>query len=550
MRVGEGPGGTAAGGRGSPLRLARPRRGQVLHGLVLLLVWSCVAAAATLGFLVTSSTTTVVAGHDTVLRPDLSGQVVLRTGPVLPDLRLPSGGPLGVGLDLGKTQAASTEQLIARYAFIASQPEGQIAKVGREVRDLAVEAAVRGAAAGLVPILVWLLIGRARRAELLRRARSWRGAVAGLLAAGVCLLLWQPWWNGDRTLDDEGAWVPFEEFAGVPVDLPPEAAALEVRTDVTTSQSQRLVLSAVDTYERSKSFYADAVAAAGELELREPEEGETVALLVADRHDNIGMDQVARAVADAAGATAVLTAGDDTSTGRPWEAFSLDSLDQAFADLDRYAVSGNHDAGDFVRGYLVDRGWTNPDGEVVDGPGGSVLLGADDPRSSGLGNWRDETGLSFGEHADRIADAACASRERVSTLLVHDANSGREALARGCVDLVVGGHLHVQQGPTKVAGSNGQVGYRYINGTTGGAAYAIAVGSKPRRPAGISLVTYREGRPAGVQAVTLQSTGDFVVDEYVELDLADVEPAADRGPDPEPRPGRGARGATSAEPRA
>ena len=39
-------------------------------------------------------------------------------------------------------------------------------------------------------------------------------------------------------------------------------------------------------------------------------------LLVSDRHDNIGMDQVARAVADAGGATAVFDAGDDTSTGR------------------------------------------------------------------------------------------------------------------------------------------------------------------------------------------------------------------------------------------
>ncbi len=54
---------------------------------------------------------------------------------------------------------------------------------------------------------------------------------------------------------------------------------------------------------------------------------------------------------------------------------------------------------------------------------------------------------------------------------------GDEALERGCADLVVGGHLHVQSGPTAVAGENGAVGYSYTTGTTGGAAYAIAVGA-------------------------------------------------------------------------
>ena len=100
---------------------------------------------------------------------------------------------------------------------------------------------------------------------------------------------------------------------------------------------------------------------------------------------------------------------------------------------------------------------------------------------------------------------------------MHDANLGAAALERGCADLVVGGHTHVQDGPTRVVGENGATGYTYTTGTTGGAAYAFALGSKPRRPAGISLVTYREGRPVGVQAVTLQTTGVFEVGDFVSL---------------------------------
>ncbi len=218
---------------------------------------------------------------------------------------------------------------------------------------------------------------------------------------------------------------------------------------------------------------------------------------VSDRHDNIGMDPVARAIADAAGATAVFDGGDDTSTGGSWEAFSLDSVSAAFEDLDRWGVAGNHDHGEFVHDYLADHGWTMLDGEVVTGPGGGTLLGVDDPRSSGLGNWRDESGLSFDEVEQRLADAACEVEGKLATMLVHDANLGREALDRGCVDLVLGGHLHVRVGPEAVVGENGETGYRFTTGTTGGAAYAIAVGSKPRRQAEVSLVTYRDGARSG-----------------------------------------------------
>jgi predicted phosphodiesterase len=278
-----------------------------------------------------------------------------------------------------------------------------------------------------------------------------------------------------------------------------------------------LLLSAVDTYRISKEFYVEATRIASGLQLRRPTEGETVAVLVSDRHDNIGMDPVTRAIAEQAGATVILDAGDDTSTGAEWETFSLDSLQREFRDFDRYAVSGNHDHGSFVRSWLADRGWVTAEGEPVDGPGGSRLLAVDDPRSSGLGNWRDVHGLTVDELAVRIADAACAAEERVNTLLVHDSDMGTEALRRGCVDLVLSGHLHTQIGPDRVTAPGGETGYAYTNGTTGGAAYAIAVGSKLRRPAEVTLVTYRDGRPVGLQPVTIQTTGTFTVSPWLPL---------------------------------
>jgi hypothetical protein len=495
---------------------------------------ACSVLIALLIFL-TSSRSIVLASHDAVLHPTFSGHAVLRTGPVIPDVRVDAPGFLGVEIQLGKTDASSTDELLQRYAAIAGQPEGQVAKVTHAVRDMAVSAALRGAVLGLPPVVGWLLIGAARRRELAAQVHAPHVVLLAVGTVLVGLALWQPWIGDDDVVGEDRPWIPLAEFLGPGVPLPDEADGVEVSGDVTTAQTRRLIESAIDTYNTSKSFYVQAAADAAELGLRTPVEGDTVVAFVSDRHDNIGMDPVARAIADAAGATAVFDGGDDTSSGNRWEAFSLDSVTQAFSDLDRWGVAGNHDHGDFVHSYLANQGWTMLDGEVVEGPGGTTLLGVDDPRSSGLGNWRDETGLTFAEVAQRLADAACDADERVDTLLVHDANLGREALERGCVDLVIGGHLHVRQAPERIVGSNGEVGYSYTTGTTGGAAYAIALGSKPRRPADVSLITYHGGRPVGVQWVTLQTDGSYETGNYVPLHLPEDPPVVE---EPTEQPGR------------
>ena len=490
----------------------------ILRGLALAAVWLVVSVVAGSGFFLASDREVVVASHDTVISPTTDGWVVVRTGPVLPDFRVDSGRILGVDVTLGKTTADTTAELVERYALIASQPEGSIARVEAAVTDMAYDAALRGALVGMVPVAVWLLLGRSRRRELRAGVLSVQGATVATAVVLAAVLVWEPWSADEESVGSEQEWLPLPAYLGDAVPVPEAAAGVEVRSDPTAIDSRRLVESAVSTYQKSTEFYDAAAEDAAELELRLPEEGETVAVLVSDRHDNIGMDRVARAIGDRAGAEAVLNAGDDTSTGQPWEAFSLDSVSEAFEGYDRFAVPGNHDSGDFVADYLDGLGWTILDGGVTEGPGGGPLTGVPDPRSSGLGNWRDETGLSFTEVGERFSEALCDADERVATVLVHDANLAREALADGCVDLVVGGHVHVKVGPTPVGAEDGTIGYSYTTGTTGGAAYAIAIGSKPRRDAMVSLITYGEdGRPAGIQAVTLQTNGSFLVGEYVEL---------------------------------
>lgn len=493
-------------------------------------VWLVVSLLVGLVFFLSSSRSIVVASHDAVVRPDLGGHVVVHTGPVLPDFRRSTGHVLGVDIRLGKTEARSTDELVQRYAYIATQPDGQIAKVEDAMSDMAWDAALRGAVVGLLPILVWLLLGRDRRRQLGAEVIGPKGALAGLLVVFLVLMMWEPWTAEESAVEADHPWMSLADFVGPDVPLPDEAKGIEVRGDVTTDQTRRLITSAIGKYENSKSWYRTAAEAAGKLDLRRPEHGDTVVLFVSDRHDNIGMDQVARALGDAAGATVAFDGGDDTSAGKSWEAFSLDSVSQAFGGLDRYGVAGNHDHGPFVSSYLDDHGWTMMDGQVISGPAGTTMLGVDDPRSSGLGSWRDETGLSFADVGHRLADAACDSPVRVTTILVHDADLADEALSRGCADLVLAGHLHVQEGPDRVVGANGEVGYSYTTGTAGGAAYAIAIGGKPRRDAEISLVTYRDGRPIGIQPVTLRTTGEFHVARYLPLHLSKPQTVRDAPP--------------------
>ncbi len=491
-------------------------RRRLFRLLAAVAAWLVVTVLVALPMFLDSQRELVLASHESILRPTFSGELVVHTGPLLPDVRRASGGALGVDITLGQTEARTTGELVDRYAFIASQPESQVAKVREAVVDMAVSALLRAGLVAGLPVAVWLVLGRRRRRELWAWARGPRLVPVVGITALVGLLWWQPWQERGPVVDDQG-WQSLASFLGPSVPLPEEVDGVEVSTSLTTQETKRLVASAVDTYEKSKAFYAQAEQDAEQLVLHQPAAEETVALLISDRHDNIGMDRVARAIGDTGGATVVLDAGDDTSTGSAWEAFSLDSLSKAFEGYQRFNVSGNHDNGDFVSGYLSEQGWTHLDGTVVSGPGEATLLGVDDPRSSGLGSWRDETGLSFSDQAELIADDACAAPDRISTLMVHDAASGLPALERGCVDLVIGGHLHVQVGPTTVVGENGQQGYSYTNGTTGGAAYAIAVGSKLRREAEVTLITYRGGRPVGLQPVTLQTDGVFTVGRFQAL---------------------------------
>ena len=102
------------------------------------------------------------------------------SAPLLPQVRLPAEAPLGIGVDirLGDSDVVDLNQLVARDAVIASQPQGEIAAVRSQIISMALDAVLRGIGAALLAVLIailgWKAIGRQRRRALLAAARRAR----------------------------------------------------------------------------------------------------------------------------------------------------------------------------------------------------------------------------------------------------------------------------------------------------------------------------------------------------------------------------------------
>ena len=486
----------------------------------------------------------VLGAHDATVRPATDGHATLDFGALLPQVRVPLDvpGSIGVAIDLGDSQGAGLEEMLARDAVIASQPEGEIRAVSSAVVDMAVSAGLRGLGAGLLAgtltIVVWTALGAGRRSELRSRLvhparrQVLLASATAVVVVGSLVLVIVPGDDGEP----ERQWVSLtQEFPELPTDSP-ALQKVQLAQGSATSSSRALVEGALYLYRDSVTFYEALEKNAQEAVLRTPAEGETTALVVTDRHDNIGMDPVVRTIADRAQARMLIDLGDDTGQGASWESFSINSLAREFDGFETVAVAGNHDT-DAVAEQMADKGFTVLDGKTVE-VGGVRFLGASDPRGTKLTGYTEDAQTRNGGLAEQdtdLRDAACEADEagnRVGVLAVHSWASGSEVAASGCVDLVLTGHLHYQVGPLAIDGPGESTTTRLTTGTTGGAVLPIALGSSLRRQAQVSIVTFdAEGVPVGVQVVSFNPSKTIDVGEYVALPMPaqDAEPAA---PDP------------------
>src|SRR5690606_28079645 len=161
-------------------------------------------------------------------------------------------------------------------------------KVTDVVVEMALTSALRGVAAGAVPVVLYLILGPVRRREIWQEMRTLRPrpVLAMVLVVAVGVSLWQPWLGEEPEISATREWIPLADFLGDEVTVPSEAQTVEVRVDTASDGTRRLIASALDTYAKSQEFYDTAAEQASELDLRTPADDETVVLLVSDRHDN------------------------------------------------------------------------------------------------------------------------------------------------------------------------------------------------------------------------------------------------------------------------
>ncbi|WP_229052962.1 metallophosphoesterase [Aeromicrobium sp. Leaf350] len=493
-----------------------------------------------------------IGAHQATLRPNYSGEIVVDFGPLLPLAKLPIEDAqldIGARIQLGDADVASLDELLARDAVIASQPDGEIASVEAALRDMWIDSALRGAgvSAALAAVLAagWWSIGAARRAEIVAGLRNPTprrlvagGTAAVVLVGGLVVAV-----RSDPTsVSDDVSWVKIAEvFPNLPSD--PILERLELSDGAALRSGESLIEGAIRTYQESSAFFDRLAETAKDVEVRQPEEGQTVALVVTDRHDNVAVDPTARQIAENAGATMLLDLGDDTSNGASWEEFSINSLAREFEDFEIVAVAGNHDQGDNIAKHMEEKGFQLLKGEPVT-IDGVRFIGDSDPRSSGLTKGytgdEDDNIAAIKEQDQALTEAACDDGE-VAVALVHSAAAARELSESGCVDLILSGHLHRQVGPDVVVSDDGESTVTLTTGTTGGAIYAFALGTGLRREAQMTLVTFENGVPVGLQLVDIDTGGGITPQEYVTLEQlrseqAPTDPSTSPTDAPEPGP--------------
>lgn len=474
--------------------------------------WAALAVPTALYGFTHDQVDSTFAGHEVTISPDFSGYAEADMGAFGPDIRLPISAPLGLGVqvDVGATESGNYQQLLDRYASIGARPDAEIDRLEADIFGLAQEHAAKGAITGLAAPLFWLLLGRTRRRELLIGAERLTEPVpvriGALVVTGSVLLSSSSF--HEPAAEPSDTWYGLSE-AFPEVSMHPSLARLEVRDSLLSSGVRELIRGSIAAYDDSKDFYDNLQESLTRDPLAFRELGATEQRLgfVSDRHDNIGMDPILRTLFDQAQVSAVLNAGDDTSTGEPWEAFSIDSFMEAMEGLPVVVAQGNHDQGTFIKEQYEAAGAIVLTGEAVTVNGISII-GAPDPRSSAFTADRTNVTSDMATASSELAAVACRDGvffQEVSTALVHDSDQADAVVAEGCVDVVLAGHLHERVGPDRTVLPDGTV-YTYTTGTAGGASYAIALG-KPRRTAQVSFITYKDTKPYSIQWVTITTTG-------------------------------------------
>jgi predicted phosphodiesterase len=471
--------------------------------------------------------------HRVNFASNFRGEVEVNLGPIGNAYLASPARPIGLTITVGGVGSASenpsslfSEQTLAAYTSLYTEPREAISGVVERLAHDAVREGLKAEAVLLLGVAIWRL-----RRQLLppwivtgvttRRAVAVYVTVLALIVGSILVPQRPKDPRYQVSIADGG------RFSSLTVDSVLLADVLDrgiKGVELLSARQQRAVKNYVDTAATSLSKQLDA--------LPKPSSDESMILGFSDLHCNQAMTDLISRLARVTKPSVVLSSGDDTVNGTAAERGCIRREAAISNGVPFLVATGNHDS-DVTEAQMRATGMTVLDGQVAETEGLSVL-GDDDPEHNipfSVDRTKDRP-ESEEQMAQRLVDLARAKHTDV--LLVHQPVAARVIMnaANPPASLVLWGHYHAQSGPRVITHEDGSWTVGMQEGTAGGVRQPTFTSfSTPFSPPLISADVYfyfrdnATGLITGVQPVHFQPNAKVVIEDRIATgNLANLPP--------------------------
>jgi predicted phosphodiesterase len=471
--------------------------------------------------------------HRVNFASNFRGEVEVNLGPIGNAYLASPARPIGLRITVGGVGSTSenprslfSEQTLAAYTSLYTEPREAISGVVERLAHDAVREGLKAEVVLLLGVAIWRLRRQLLPPWILSRVTTRRAVAVYVtvlaLIVGSALVPQRPKDPRYQVSIADGG-----RFSSLTVDSVLLADVLDrgiKGVELLSARQQRAVKNYVDTAATSLSKQLDA--------LPKPRSDESMILGFSDLHCNQAMTDLISRLARVTKPSVVLSSGDDTVNGTAAERGCIRREAAISNGVPFLVATGNHDS-DVTEAQMRATGMTVLDGQVAETEGLSVL-GDDDPEHNipfSVDRTKDRP-ESEEQMAQRLVDLARAKHTDV--LLVHQPVAARVIMnaANPPASLVLWGHYHAQSGPRVITHEDGSWTVGMQEGTAGGVRQPTFTSfSTPFSPPLISADVYfyfrdnATGLITGVQPVHFQPNAKVVIEDRIATgDLANLPP--------------------------
>jgi hypothetical protein len=461
--------------------------------------------------------------HRVNFASNFDGEVEVNLGPIGNAYLASPVRPIGLTITVGGVGATSanlgslfSEQTLAAYTSLYTEPREAISGIVERLAHDAVWEGLKAEAVLLLGVAIWRLRRQLLPPWIIGRVTTRRAvAVYFVVVALVVGSILVPQKTKDSrypvSIADGG------RFSSLTVDSVLLADVLDrgiKGVKLLSARQQQAVKNYVDTAAVSLSEQLDA--------LPKPNSDESMILGFSDLHCNQAMTELIFRLARATEPSAVLSSGDDTVNGTAAERGCIRREAAISRGVPFLVATGNHDS-NITEAQMRAVGMTVLDGQVVE-TAGLRVLGDDDPEHNipfSVDRTKDRP-ESEEQMAQRLVDLA--GNKHTDLLLVHQPAAARVIMdaSNPPASLVLWGHYHAQSGPRVIMHEDGSWTVGMQEGTAGGVREPTFTSfSTPFSPPLISADVYfyfrdkATGLITGVQPVHFLPNAKVVIEDRI-----------------------------------